>query len=379
MRIRAHHYHSAQLIDVVCADGRIVAVEPASASPADRSAGWIAPALFDLQINGCLGKAFVSPELTIDDIRTIVQHCQAHGIAGLCPTLITGPDEALTHGFATLRRACEAEPSLDRALPCFHLEGPYISAEDGPRGAHPRQHVRPPNLDEFRRWQDAAGGRIRLVTLSPEHEGALAFIESLVREQIVVAIGHTAATPARIREAIQAGARLSTHLGNGSHALLPRHDNYVWEQLAADALWASFIPDGHHLPPALLRCLVRVKTPARLVITCDASSLAGLPPGRYAMWGQELEVLPHGKVVVPGTTFLAGSGMLTDACIGTLVKLGDVSLADALEMAGRHPRTLLGLPRVELMTGSPADLILFEQEAEQPFRVTTTILAGRAV
>src|SRR5205807_8371003 len=131
------------------------------------------------------------------------------------------------------------------------------------------------------RLQDAAGGRIRLVTLAPEHEGALAFIDRLVDSGVVVALGHTGASGSRIRDAIRAGARLSTHLGNGCHALLPRHDNYLWEQLAADELWASIICDGHHLPPPVVRCLLRVKTPTRTILTCDAGSLAGLPPGRY--------------------------------------------------------------------------------------------------
>ena len=162
------------------------------------------------------------------------------------------------------------------------------------------------------------------------------------RAGVVVAIGHTAATPARIREAVRAGARLSTHLGNGSHAVLPRHENYLWEQLADDGLWASVIADGHHLPPAILRSILRVKTPARVVLTCDASSLAGLPPGRYAMWGQELEILPTGRVVVPGTPFLAGSGVFLDACVRHLLGLGEVSLADALDMAGARPRRTAG-------------------------------------
>src|SRR5208283_1690503 len=162
--------------------------------------------------------------------------------------------------------------------------------------------------------QDAAGGRIRLVTLAPEHEGALRFIEQLAGSGVVVALGHTAASGTRIRDAIAAGARLSTHLGNGTHALLPRHENYVWEQLAADELWASIICDGHHLPPAVARCVVRIKTPARTILTCDAGPLAGLPPGRYREWDQDFEVLPGGKIVIPGTHYLAGSCSFTDTC-----------------------------------------------------------------
>jgi N-acetylglucosamine-6-phosphate deacetylase len=378
MRLRARHYRTGQRIDLICRSGVIVAISsPSQEEPADLEAGWVAPALFDLQINGCDGQAFVSPDLTIDGVRHVVEVCRRHGVGGLCPTLITASCEELSHGFRTLRAACESDPSLSRAMPCFHLEGPYISPEDGPRGAHPRRAVRPPDVDEFHRLQEAAGGRIRLVTLAPEWETALAFIEAQVKENVVVAIGHTGAHPRRIQESIRAGARLSTHLGNGSHALLPRHENYFLEQLAADELWASIITDGHHLPMTLIRCLVRVKTPARLVLTCDASSLAGLPPGRYAAWGQEFEMLPGGKVVVPGTPFLGGSGVLTDACLAVLLQSGEVSLAEAIDMAGAQPRRLLGLPRLDLEEGMPADLVLFEHGPGQPFELKATLIDGQ--
>jgi N-acetylglucosamine-6-phosphate deacetylase len=379
MRVRARHYQTGEGIDLVCRDGIIESVAPAGGGPVDRSAGWVAPALFDLQINGCDGRAFVSPDLTVADVRHVVTICRQHGIGGFCPTLITSSFEALQHGFATLRDACASDPDLDRAMPCFHLEGPYISPDDGPRGAHPREQVRLPDIDEFHRLQEAAGGRIRLVTLAPEREGAISFIKELVQEGVVVAVGHTAASPEKIREGIRAGAKLSTHLGNGSHAMLPRHENYLWEQMASDQLWASIITDGHHLPVAVMRCLLRVKTPARLILTCDASSLAGLPPGRYFHWGQELEVQASGKVVVPGTSFLGGSGVLTDVCLRTLLNLGEVCLADAIDMATLRPRELLRLPAQFLERGMPADLLLFEHGPDEPFKRNETLIAGRAI
>jgi N-acetylglucosamine-6-phosphate deacetylase len=375
VRLRARHYVTGERLDIVCEGGRIAAMDAAEDGRADVEAGWVAPALFDLQINGCDGISFNSPRLSHEDIRRVVHVCRCHGVGGLCPTLITNSADALLHGFATLRRACEKDTDLARAIPALHLEGPYISPEDGPRGAHPRHHVRPPDWDEFRRFQDAAGGRIRLVTLAPEHDGALPFIEKLTASGVVVAIGHTAASGAGIRAAIAAGARLSTHLGNGSHALLPRHENYLWEQLAADELWASVISDGHHLPPAVLRCILRVKTPARTILTCDASSLAGLPPGRYREWDQEIEVLPTGRIVVPSTTFLAGSGVFTDACIGHLLSLGGVKLADAVDMAAARPRQLLGLEARPLQVGAPADLVLFDWQPGGAFQVRATIAA----
>jgi N-acetylglucosamine-6-phosphate deacetylase len=258
----------------------------------------------------------------------------------------------------------------------MHLEGPYISPEDGPRGAHARQHVRPPDWDEFRRLQDAAGGGIRLVTLAPEHDGALPFIERLTASGVVVALGHTAAAGPRIRDAIRAGARLSTHLGNGAHAVLPRHPNYLWDQLADDDLWASIITDGHHLPPSVVRCILRVKTPARTILTCDAGSLAGLPQGRYRSWDQEFEVVPEGKIIAPGTGYLAGSWAFTDQCVQHVLGLGEVSLRDALDMAGARPRSLLGLPPRSLEAGQPADLLVCDWTAGNEWRLRGTVVKG---
>jgi N-acetylglucosamine-6-phosphate deacetylase len=376
MRLRARHYATGRPVEVNSDQGRIVSLGPPGARAPDVEADWIAPALFDLQINGCDGHNFSSERLTPGAVRHVVDACRRHAVGQFLPTVTTNSFAALAHGLATVRRASEEDRAVAAAVAGVHLEGPYISVEDGPRGAHPRQHVRPPDWEEFRRLQDAAGGRIRLVTLAPEHDGALGFIERLTAAGVVVALGHTAAASPRIREAITAGARLSTHLGNGSHAVLPRHDNYVWEQLAADDLWASIITDGHHLPPAVVRCIVRVKTPARLVLTCDASPLAGLPPGRYREWDQDVEVLPSGRVVVSGTSYLAGSGVFTDACLGPLMRFAGVSLADAVNMAGAHPRELLGLPPRRLEPGAPADLVLFDWEDGGDVQVRRMVMGG---
>ena len=183
-----------------------------------------------------------------------------------------------------------------------------------------------------------------MVTLAPERAGAMRFIERVAASGVVVAIGHTNADAATIRAAVDAGARTSTHLGNGCHAVLPRHDNPIWNQLGEDRLWASIIPDGHHLPAGLVKCMVRAKTLQRLLLTCDAGSLAGLPPGRYAEWGTELEVLESGKIVVPGTPFLAGSGLFTDTCVANVIEMAGISLEDAVDLATDQPRRLLGLP-----------------------------------
>ncbi|HKB38499.1 MAG TPA: N-acetylglucosamine-6-phosphate deacetylase, partial [Gemmataceae bacterium] len=138
MRLRARHYATAEVIDITCADGIIRDVGPPAAGRPDVEAGWVAPALFDLQINGCDGRSFNSDHLGIDDVRHVVRVCRRHGISALFPTLVTNGFDALRHGFSTLRQACEEDAEVAAAVPGLHLEGPYISAEDGPRGAHPR-------------------------------------------------------------------------------------------------------------------------------------------------------------------------------------------------------------------------------------------------
>ena len=157
--VRARHYGTGELIDIHWQHGLIATFEIADPETRpDLQAGWVAPALFDLQINGCLGHSFNSPELAHEEIREVARVCADHGIGGFCPTLVTNSFEALHHGLTTICRAREADSSLARAMPAIHLEGPWLSSEDGPRGAHPREHIRPPNWNEFCRLQEAAGG-----------------------------------------------------------------------------------------------------------------------------------------------------------------------------------------------------------------------------
>lgn len=296
MIFRAKHYQTEQIIDVSCENGEIVSVEKTGSIIPRHLMEYIAPAFFDLQINGAMGVAFSDINLDESGIRKVLSVCRLHGISAICPTIITNAHDVLLHGFNTLRKACESDPKINRAMPCFHLEGPYISSEDGARGAHLKQYVRNPNFDEFKQYQAASGNRIKLLTLAPELPGAIDFIRKINLEGVVVAIGHTAASPALIREAITAGASLSTHLGNGSHAMWPRHENYFWEQLGCDSLSASIITDGHHLPEALIKTIVRVKPFEKQIITCDASGLAGMPPESIRCGIKKLKYYQAGKL-----------------------------------------------------------------------------------
>ncbi len=360
MQLRARHFQSKQPLAITIANHRVQSVTP---TEDHGDLPWIAPSFFDIQINGCLGRGFVSPNLTIEDVGIIARACRSHGIGGFLPTLITNSFELIDHGLATVVRACERDPELKRMIPGFHLEGPYLSGEDGPRGAHPRDAIRDPDWDEFARWQETARGRIRMMTVAPERTGAIPFIEKLTSSGVIVAIGHTAATGEEIHAAVQAGAKISTHLGNGCHAMMKRHPNVLWEQLACNGLWASFIPDGHHLPASFVQCLVRMKG-SHTVITCDAGNLAGLPPGRYREWGTELDVLPGGKIVVPGTPYLAGSGCFTDTCVSEVRRMTGMVLADAIAMASIRPRELLGLDIPMIEVGERASFVLIDDRSQ---------------
>jgi N-acetylglucosamine-6-phosphate deacetylase len=229
------------------------------------------------------------------------------------------------------------------AIVGLHMEGPYISPEDGPRGAHPRASVAAASIGDFQRRQEAAAGRIRLVTLAPEAPGALGLIEYLAGAGIRVAIGHTAASPAQIRDAIKAGATLSTHLGNGCATQMPRHPNVIWEQLAADELAASLIVDGHHLPPATVKAMVQAKTPGRTILVSDAVAVAGCAPGAYEFAGEAVVLGEDGRVSQPGAPWLAGSSASLDQCVARAAEFTGLPVKQVLPMASQQPARYLGL------------------------------------
>lgn len=322
-----------------------------------------AAGLVDLQVNGFAGVDFNHQGITRQDYRRAMEALWTTGVTRFCPTIITGPQEAMLRCLAAAGQAAD-NPSIVG----IHLEGPYISPEDGPRGAHPRASVRPPDRDEFFRFQDAARGKIRIVTLAPEAEGALDFITWLAGQGILVSIGHTGASPECIREAVATGARFSTHLGNGAHETIHRHHNYIWEQLAIDELRASFIVDGHHLPPATVKSMIRAKGVERAVLVTDAVAAAGCPPGEYRIGEQVVELTAEGRVTMKGSRRLAGSSLRLDTAVANTVRFAGVTLAEALQMAGPNPAAALGM-------SFPQDSIQFDF-ADGAIHVRATVRQG---
>ena len=293
------------------------------------------PGFCDLQVNGFAGIDFNRPGLGVDEFERAAAALNVTGVTSFLPTLVTQAFEA----FAACARALARWRSP--AMLGIHAEGPYLSPTEA-RGAHPAAHLRAASRDDFQRRQDAADGRIVLVTLAPEVPGALDLIEHLATSGVRVAIGHSDAQPETIREAVRAGATLATHLGNGCASGLPRHPNLIWEQLAADELSACFIADGHHLPAATLKSMVRAKTPARAILVTDATAGAAAPPGRYTLGELAIERNEAGRVTLPGEGKLAGSALTLDDAVSRAAREAGLPIEQALAMASTQPAAAVG-------------------------------------
>ncbi len=378
MQLRGRSYLNGEPICVTVAGDRIARVEPAWPTSDAAQWPWIAPGLFDLQINGHQGIWFCDPKLTAEQVLQTLEAHFAFGITRLCPTLITASFEAFSAGLSAIRQACEAASWANQMVPGIHLEGPYLSPEDGPRGAHPLKQIRPADWNEFSRLQDISGQRIKLVTIAPETGNAVEFIRQAVASGVTVSIGHTGASPEQVLAAVDAGATMSTHLGNGAHGMLRRHPNYIWEQLGERRLFACLITDGHHLPASVIRSVVRAKSTLHTIITCDAAGLAGCPPGVYQIESGDVEILPEGKIVIAANSqYLAGSAQLTDTCVAYAIQAAGLSLRDAWDMASRNPARALKFEEQRLARGSRADVVLFNFTGPgDDIHIRATVAAG---
>ena len=382
MVLEGRSVEDGELIRVTLEGGTIGAIERPEVTSSDQ---WLSPGWLDVQVNGFEGHDPNAVGAAADATIEMVRALWRHGVTGVCPTICTQSEAHIVAALRAIDEACRMDPLVAASVVGIHVEGPHISAEDGPRGAHPLAHVRPPDLEEYRRWQAAANGRIRIITLSPEYPGAVDYIAGIVAHGVVASIGHTAATSEQIRAAVDAGATWSTHLGNGAHAMIRRHPNYIWDQLAEDRLRAGFIFDGHHLPPAVMRTVARAKGLERTVLVSDAISVAGLPPGDYALPdGAQVTLQPSGRLELSGTPLLAGSATALPVCVENAVRHAGMTIADATRTVTVNPSRLLGLGvaagHESLRVGAHANLTAFRTDRQGlGVSVATTVVAGSVV
>ncbi len=325
----------------------------------EASAGrYIAPALFDNQVNGYVGIEFSKPDLSVDDMLRVVREHRKNGVVSFMPTVITGSFESLNRSFANLAKSLQ-NAEVAYSVPGFHLEGPYISPVKGFYGAHRLEDVRKPDWNEFQKLNESADGKILQVTLAPEIEGAIEFIKKCVKNNIVVSLGHHNGNAEDIERAADAGAKTVTHIGNGMANSINRFENPLWMQLADDRLMSSLILDGFHLRPEMVKVFYRAKGVERTILTSDMTMLAGMPPGNYTWDGNDVELTPEGIIMFPKANCFAGASLPLKVGVGNIMKFTGCSLGEAIDMASKNPAGLYGLnDRGVIAVGRRADLIL---------------------
>ena len=301
------------------------------------------PVWIDLQINGYAGVDFNSPGLTVDAVKEVVRRLAADGTAGFCPTFVTGDPEVVLPNIRTVVAARKADAECARCILGLHLEGPFISPELGAVGSHPIEWVTTPSLEKFARYQDAAEGLVRLVTVAAEIPGMPEFVRAVSEQGVVVSLGHQmAATPAEIEPCLAAGARAFTHLCNGISNMIPRHNNILFTALAEDRATVMFIPDGHHLPDTMLKVFTRAVPLSRLIAVSDAQYPAGLQPGHYCVSGADAVLEPDGLLWNPARKCLVGATTPMAKMMELLQSRIGLSVADCLVIGRDNPLALLG-------------------------------------
>ena len=346
----------------------------------DPALPYVSPGFLDIQVNGYNGIDYGYNLVDAENVERLVYALAASGTTQHHATIITNPSKVIFERLEIFRKAAEKSSVVNEALRGIHLEGPFISSEEGPRGAHDPRFVLSPDFKLFQEWYEASGGMIKMITLAPETNGAIDFIEKVNDLGVICGIGHTAADAEILERAVKAGARISTHLGNGSHALLPRFKNYIWEQAADDDIWATLICDGYHLTPAAVKVITRSKGLEKLVLISDSTSLTGSPPGVYQWGDTKTMVDDEGCITLAGTPYLAGAGFLLDWDIPHFMRFTGTTLRDALKLCTDNPRRLFGYGLNRLEEGEPANFILFTYASEDDrLHIKKTLLLGEEV
>jgi N-acetylglucosamine-6-phosphate deacetylase len=337
---------------------------------------WIAPGFIDIQVNGFAGIDFNHPNFSGNDLVGVCRHLLSTGVTRFCPTLITAGYKQLARNIKEIRQACQKHSLVRSMVLGIHLEGPYLNPADGPRGAHPKAHVARPDWRKFEDLLKSGNELVRMVTVAPEVAGGLAFIQKASQNGLVVGIGHCNPEPEIVDQAVRAGARISTHLGNGTHQMLARHQNYMQKQLAHDGLMASIICDGHHLPDYFVQNVVRAKGKSRVILISDATAASHAAAGRYTLGELGIEAGDDGVLRLAGTPYLSGSTLTLDRAIGHCAEFAGITLASVIKMVTENPAVLFDGLSGKLEQGQRADLVLFRAKGKK-IRILRVYLAGR--
>lgn len=362
---------------VISSSGGVISKIEHLAKAESSSNTFVAPGLIDLQINGYMGVDFSGPDLTVEGIRRATKALWKAGVTTYYPTIITSEYSRMKKNFAVLAKAMD-DSEIGESIPGFHLEGPYISPIKGFRGAHLEKYIKKPDWKEFQELQKAANNGIKIITLAPELEGAIPFIRKCVKSGVLVSLGHHNGNAEQIKLAIDAGAQMATHLGNGCANEINRHHNPLWPQLSDDRITPSIIADGFHLTREEVRSFYKVKGASNTILVSDALDLAGLPPGEYTRGERTLLLTPN-VVKLPKENVLAGAASPISLCVGVVMDFTQCSLGEAIQMASTNPAAMMSLKHLgKIEQGKRADFVLFSMEDKQ-MKIEKTYIAGELV
>ena len=351
----------------ICVDeGVISSIEVLDDKTKEDETSLICPGgLVDAQVNGFLGFDYSDLSLKPEDCDTICSELVKRGTFQHIATIVTRPQNVILENIDKIVRRRKESRIVERAITGIHVEGPFISYEDGPRGAHELAYVRPASIPEFDQWYDHAQGLLKYITVGAESEGVCDLIKHAVKKGVVVSIGHTGATRDQIDRAVDAGASVSTHLGNGVFAKLDRFENPIWPQLRNEKLTTGIICDGHHVTPDLVWVFSRCKDTDHIIIVTDLSQVAGLPPGKM-MWGTlPVEILEDGVVLLSNTPNLAfaGAGSLLLKNTWNYATFSKTDYIDAFKLSSTNPIRKYNLDpkRAVLEVGKSAEFLAFRR------------------
>ncbi|NGY62046.1 N-acetylglucosamine-6-phosphate deacetylase [Lentzea sp. NEAU-D13] len=340
---------------VSISDGRIVAVGQGAAPDGpttDVGGGTIVPGFVDIHCHGGGGDAFTSSDPV--KIRKAASAHRRHGTTTLLASLVSRPVPELADQVSAL-----AELVQEGVVAGIHLEGPFLSAARC--GAHDPAILCPPEQTAVTKLLDAGKGTVRMVTIAPELEGAVQAVRQLVDTGVIAAIGHTDATEAQVRPAVDAGATVATHLFNGMRPLHHREPGPIGALLDDERVTVELICDLVHLHPTAVRLAAHHAGLKRTVLITDAIAAAGVGDGVYDVGGLEVRVV-DGVPTLAGGAALAGSTLTMDMAFRNAVNSCGLSLVEAVHATSTRGAELLGLDAGKLQPGCAADIVVLDAE-----------------
>lgn len=357
--------------DLIIENGLIAAIRPTQSQQADEiidaSGHYVIPGFIDVHVHG--GAGADTMDATPEALHTMGRFFAAHGVTAYYPTTVTDSPERTLAALDNIAAAPQPEDGA-RHLGA-HVEGPYLNGEH--KGAQPAEFLRAADPAEYEAW--LATGVTKLITVAPEIDGVNAMIARLTRDGVEFAIGHSGADYAIMQSAADAGVRQVTHTFNGMRGLHHREPGTLGAALTDDRLYAQIIPDGIHVHPAMVKLLVRAKTPARTLLITDSMRATGLHDGTYTLGAEQITVKDGIARTIAGN--LAGSTLTMDAGLRNIINFTGLSLTEALPMATAIPAEAMGLTgrKGALTPGADADIVLLDSALHPRL----TLIAGRVI